>query len=391
MPGGVFGSVGVRHFGVAVGGKSDATLASKVTSGITVSVSKTGSGITVNTPLPHLPGVHHVSVKPEDTVDEFIAALARLDDSKDVADAAVRTTDGRVIARSTPMWQVARTPWVLSMGELEVAVAASEGAGAGLEVPQQQLDEAYVAVTQALLAIPERTTTFQNFMSLCRKALSDVAPSAAGAQEVLFNNKQLVELATSWKHSLHQQGVILHFDSAADNNLRETLFLQPHKLTADLMKGLDIGATALRSEIARTREELAMLETQLEEALATKGPLDVAAHKYTRRMAWLSGLGMVGQFVGLGALVYEVSWDVMEPAIYFLGLGYSVAFAAFFLRYKSDPEFDNIFGTMRAWRTKKLYEGAGFDPAVVGILEDSVARKRGDLNLLVHRNGDETS
>lgn len=335
----------------------------------------------LQTPLPGQPGLHTVGVGLHSSVGDLVGAVVAIDDSID--DVTVLSLEGTPVARSAPVWQLAKRRWSLRMDDVSIHVRPPAN-GLGVWVPQPMLDDAYARVVEGLRAIPERTTTFNNFLSLCRKALADAAPSH-GAEAAIFDNKELLELCGRWKTSLHQQGVILHFDASHDSELRETLFLQPHTMKMDLIDGLDVDGDTLRRELELARSDLALLRAELSDALSVQAEIDSRASKYVSRVTALVGLGMAGQFAGLAALVYEVSWDVMEPAIYFLGLGYSVVFYGFFLKFKMDPEYDNMFGTLLRWRKQKLYAREDFDEAELEILRDSVRRKIGDINLLWHR------
>jgi len=352
-----------------------------VPSHVTVEAQLTDDTLYLQTPLPGMPGIHTLGIGLESSVGDLMSSVGAMDDS--VRDLNVLSLEGTPVARSAPVWQLVKRRWSLHMDDVSVHVRPPKD-GLGVWVPQPMLDDAYARVVEALHDIPERTTTFNNFLSLCRKALADAAP-AHGAERAIFDNKELLELCGRWKTSLHQQGVILHFDASQDSQLRETLFLQPHSLKSDLISGLDVDGHTLRQELKLARSDLGLLRGQLADALATQEAIDARAQKYVGRLTALTGLGMIGQFGGLAYLVYTVSWDVMEPLIYFLGLGYGVVFYGFFLKTKMDPEFDNIFGAILRWRKNKLYERDNFDPTELDVLRDSVRRKTGDIHILWNR------
>ena len=84
---------------------------------------------------------------------------------------------------------------------------------------------------------------------------------------------------------------------------------------------------------------------------------------------------------------YTVSWDVMEPFIYFLDMGYVMLFYLFFLRTSQDPNFDNMFGNVYSWQLKKRLAKAGYDEATVSSLSATLADKQVELNVLHSRVG----
>ena len=88
----------------------------------------------------------------------------------------------------------------------------------------------------------------------------------------------------------------------------------------------------------------------------------VDAKKGQRRYAWIGFSGLVAQFGVLGYFVWEVlSWDVMEPFCYFLGMTSVVGSYIYFAVNKRDMTYPQLFEQWEQRRFERLCIKRGFD------------------------------
>ncbi|KAG5190319.1 hypothetical protein JKP88DRAFT_243012 [Tribonema minus] len=111
-----------------------------------------------------------------------------------------------------------------------------------------------------------------------------------------------------------------------------------------------------------------------------------------RRGARIKSAGVLGfltlQFSGLFYLVYEVySWDIMEPASYFLMLSYSVGSALYFSFKKREATFDNLLQLAIAKHQRQLEPEHGYSVAAHDAAALHVARIRRARDVLCARAG----
>ena len=79
------------------------------------------------------------------------------------------------------------------------------------------------------------------------------------------------------------------------------------------------------------------------------------AARQVRAGAWLFGTGMVAQWGIIFQLVYETSWDVMEPICYFISTGYAVLGYMFYMWTRRDPAAGNMWNVLLEKRRATLH------------------------------------
>lgn len=79
------------------------------------------------------------------------------------------------------------------------------------------------------------------------------------------------------------------------------------------------------------------------------------AARQVRAAAWLFGAGMVAQWGIIFQLVYETSWDVMEPICYFISTGYAVLGYMFYMWTRRDPAAGNMWNVLLEKRRATLH------------------------------------
>lgn len=88
------------------------------------------------------------------------------------------------------------------------------------------------------------------------------------------------------------------------------------------------------------------------------------------------GLTMaMGQLLGFGTLIYGVySWDVMEPITYMTGAFYACVGMGFFLKYRNDFEWGNVYDIFREKKFNKLCRVRDLDMERLKFLDDYVKK-----------------
>ncbi|CAM9740281.1 unnamed protein product, partial [Phaeothamnion confervicola] len=125
-----------------------------------------------------------------------------------------------------------------------------------------------------------------------------------------------------------------------------------------------------RTELAAMEKEDAQL-TALEAVAARR----VRSNTGAKKLAVLSFL--MAQFGGLAYLVYEIySWDIMEPASYFLMLSYGVAGSLYFATKRRNPSYDNLLRAALERQLRSARGRLGYDAGSHAALREAMQRHR---------------
>lgn len=373
-------------------------------------------------PLPVV-GVRQLSLDPNQTVNDVVATVKAL--VGETTRVRLRSPSGAKLAGSTPVHSFIGSPWRLDLDGYVIGAGSARDSVASV-FSRAELGLAFARLRNTLLELDSPRISVPTFEMMCKEALDECSLDAAADVEPMhgarsasptaadrvndvgdLSPEQLGAICRRWKLILEEEGVLLHFAHAVEDELRHTVFVQPN-LTGDVIAALDVDGVSLRQEIESRRAEVASLEEQIAKLQAMRVPAEKGAHRFMNSMCYLATVGMVGQFSWLAHRVYvcwtaapwhtifspgwpanryTVSWDVMEPFIYFLDMGYVMLFYLFFLRTSKDPNFDNIFGNMYNWQLTKRLKKAGYDQEVVDGLSATVDSKVQELNVLYSRVG----
>lgn len=395
-------------------------------------------------PLPGV-GVQTITLEATQTVNDVLASVqALLGDSS--ARVRLRSPSGAKLAGRTAVHSFVGSPWRLDIDGFVIGASSARDAVA-TAFSRSELGVAFERLRAALLALESPRISVPAFEVMCRDALEsnpemddDAAASGGlgpldangagrggggGGESEELSAEQVGAISRRWKLALEEEGVLLHFSHAVEQQLRHTIFVQPN-LTGDVLLALDVGGELLREDIARRRTEVAELQESLERMRDLRVPAERGAHRFMNGLCYVATTGMVAQFSWLAHRVYvlharrrrgggwagvgrrwqacgrgdsqgvhvraavtryTVSWDVMEPFIYFLDMGYVMLFYLFFLRTSQDPNFDNMFGNAYNWQLQKRLRKAGYDDGEVQRLTEAIAEKQQELSVLYSRLG----
>ena len=155
------------------------------------------------------------------------------------------------------------------------------------------------------------------------------------------------ELTRAFQHA----GVVIKFE--------DVVYLNPSRITRDVLRALP----AVPSRVfGATPEELAEME---EEMAATAAKVEDAASRARFRSNVVIGAGLltlVTQLCLFIRLTYvELSWDVMEPISYFVGVFNAILVYLYFMVYNRDFSFDDWSSQMQKHFWKKSVDGEGID------------------------------
>eukprot|EP00210_Caulerpa_lentillifera_P002619 g2506.t1 len=127
---------------------------------------------------------------------------------------------------------------------------------------------------------------------------------------------------------------------------------------------VDVIKSALPDSVKRTEEIVMKLNQELEPLQKEKQELEKKTARTSDRIL-VAGLGfLVIQFFGLMRLTFwDFSWDVIEPAAYFLTLGYGIGFYVYYLLKKEDYQHSSVERTIRRYYYNKAekYDAAKYE------------------------------
>ena len=141
------------------------------------------------------------------------------------------------------------------------------------------------------------------------------------------------ELIRAFQHA----GVVIKFE--------DVVYLNPSRITRDVLRALP----AVPSRVfGATPEELAEME---EEMAATREKVEDAASRARFRSNMIIGVGLLALVTQLCLFIrltyVELSWDVMEPISYFVGVFNAILVYLYFMVYNRDFSFDDWSSRMQ--------------------------------------------
>lgn len=173
---------------------------------------------------------------------------------------------------------------------------------------------------------------------------ADIVKGAGGGDDA--------DVAAACK-TLQDAGVII--------KLEDVVYLHPSQLTRDVLKVLP-GVPS--SVFGVSKEELEGLEAELAEMQAA---MEKAAAKARFNSNAIVGSGLLllcAQLAVFIRLTYvELSWDVMEPVSYFVGVFNAILVYIYFMLYKRDFSFDDWSTRLTSHFRQKDIENRGIDYA----------------------------
>eukprot|EP00877_Chromochloris_zofingiensis_P009240 jgi/Chrzof1/456/Cz01g16150.t1 len=146
--------------------------------------------------------------------------------------------------------------------------------------------------------------------------------------------------AEDMANALMRTGNLLYFNGV--------VYLNPHEVAEVVLR-------ALPADAIRAQKRLNEVETELKDMEHQYQQIQQAARRWPR--FWLNvGCGAVfTQLVGFAYLIWwELSWDVMEPIAYMVGLTYSFMAYLYFLGTKGKTQFD--YGAFNEYWTEQQLE-----------------------------------
>ena len=424
---------------------------------------------TFTAPLPQV-GARRITLEAQETVNDVLATVQAI--VGEDTSVRLRSASGAKLAGSTHVSAFVGSPWRLDVGGFIIGVASARDAIATV-YSRWEVGMAFERLRDNVIALKQPRISMARFEAMCKEALDgtnaaalldeDELPIAgvpqgasSGASSDELGSEQMAGVVRRWKLLLEEEGMLLHFSHAVENELRDTVFVQPN-LHGDVIAALDVDGDVLRDEIMQRRHDIGDLKKRIEEMEALRGPAEKSAHRYMNSLCYLATAGMVTQFSWLAHQVYAsclhvdsgfldapltplsccvshkyltlpsarllaclacgcgvcwsglvflfffgvvvlalfvhcacrytVSWDVMEPFIYFLDLGYVMLFYVFFLRTSQDPNFDNIFGNVYNWQLRKRLDKCGYSETELERLDKLVDERSEDLSVLLSRLG----
>jgi hypothetical protein len=166
-------------------------------------------------------------------------------------------------------------------------------------------------------------------------------------------------------------GQILHFGDSSDESLRQQIFLN-----------LDELAAVVQSQVHLSRKEtLEAQVTELESALEHEKKhvevIDKKAAMYANLVTY-GGLGILCvQFVVFFDLVwFTLSWDIMEPIVFFFGQFNALLAYLYFIAMKQDHSLEGMWSNLYASRRKSLMTREGIDFQKTLDLETALSTKK---------------
>eukprot|EP00611_Tribonema_gayanum_P003709 TRINITY_DN1295_c0_g1_i4.p1 TRINITY_DN1295_c0_g1~~TRINITY_DN1295_c0_g1_i4.p1 ORF type:complete len:387 (-),score=175.74 TRINITY_DN1295_c0_g1_i4:658-1764(-) len=341
------------------------TFSAATASNVTIKRVVAQGAMTMSLPLPGKPGLTAVSTPLHHTVGDLLESLKEIDPS--LPKAEITNGDGQRIAASTALAALLDTDLYVDVGAARVRV---KGRRAGDDGESSVIDEAkYDALVQHVLTYGRPTMCVDAYKAFCRQLGADKHMSERWLEVLAADGLAAVIRGA--------KGATLLLSPGGDVNFKRNI--------ADVLRRDD---ELLQGKIYALEEQLKEAEEK-EKAMADLRETILAR---ARRGARIKSAGVLGfltlQFSGLFYLVYEVySWDIMEPASYFLMLSYSVGSALYFSFKKREATFDNLLQLAIAKHQRQLEPEHGYSVAAHDDAALRVARIRRARDVLCARAG----
>eukprot|EP00752_Nemacystus_decipiens_P011029 g9799.t1 len=329
-------------------------------SSTTTKLSVEGGVMTVSLPLPGLPGLTSVSVPVDVAIRDFVKELMALDKSLTQIDIA--NADGNKVAACTAMQDVAIRGFLVSLGGRSRIRVVSEGVQERTaEVPAPK---AYALLQAEVVRAGRVTLTRAGLDDLCAKVQRDANPEDATA-------KLDPILVDGWLQCLVEDGLVFTADKGRAVLLNPSGRGVSDEIASALRRDdelIDLKVSGLLQQLRALHSEDARLQA-IRDTLISKARRTVTLKK-SAVLAF-----MTAQFGVLAYCVYEVySWDVMEPASYFLMLSYSVGSSIYFSTKNREASFGNLEDVAIKKTEAKLKSAHGYSKTAHETLKMEIKR-----------------
>jgi len=135
------------------------------------------------------------------------------------------------------------------------------------------------------------------------------------------------------------------------------VYLNPNEIA-------DVVRSSLPDSVAKSRKLVNELERELEPLEKEKRELESQATRMSDGLLQAGLFFLVAQFGLLLRLTFwDFSWDVMEPAVYFLTLGYGIGFYAYFVYMKEDYQHTSMQNNVKGYylRKAKIFDASKYE------------------------------
>ena len=282
----------------------------------------------VKMPLLSIPGVQDISLhKSETSVDALSRAIKSIDDT--VTNVSVTNSDGVPYAVSTPVSILPSLYIGITDNTTSLKFKIETGPNPEASVDDDSLD--FHRFSQSLKQRTTRSLTREEFIK----------------DATLNYNAKDTNVALTWLRALERRRILY--------NVNNTLVLAHSVPTDSTKKALDIQNTLVTTLRREKESELRALEAQLSKALAIEAEITKKAEKLLLKYKWLVFLGLNAQFGGMAYLVWDVlSWDVVEPLTYFMGLSAAIGVSLYHSMTRKDFSLTNLWDRMKDRRITAL-------------------------------------
>ncbi|CAM9563566.1 unnamed protein product, partial [Hapterophycus canaliculatus] len=317
-----------------------------------------------------LPGLTAVTVPVDVPVRDFVKQLMALDKSLTHVDVA--NADGHKVAACTAMADVATRGLLVSLGGRS-RIRVVSGGGDAVDATEVPAPEIYALVQAEIVRAGRVTLPRRSLDALCAKVFWEARPDkASGTLDPL--------LADGWLNALVENGLAFTADKGRKVLLNPSGPGLSHEIASALRRDdelIDLKVSGLRRQLHDLYAEDARLQ-EIRNTLVAKAHRNVTLKKGAV-LAF-----MTAQFGTLSYLVYEVySWDVMEPATYFLMLSYSVGSSLYFSTKKREASFDNLEDVaIKKLEAKLKSAHAGYSRTSHEGLKEEIKRYQDAIKLL---------
>merc|ERR1711865_746251 len=172
------------------------------------------------------------------------------------------------------------------------------------------LNRCFSADTQSILQLQEVLNLRETMKNDSRKAISFTEFENLCAEHGIEDPAKLAS-------NFHQAGVALNL-KAGDQN---TIFLDPEAALETMLGSLSYEAQTKEEHANRLATEHAAVLSELVPFEERQQQMELRAHRAGRRVVWSSALGVTGFMAASAHLTWwVVSWDIMEPVTYHIGL-----------------------------------------------------------------------
>lgn len=294
------------------------------------------------------------SIPPEATVSDVVDMISNED--KSVQTVEIRSKRGKAFKPDTTLDQVLTDDFEMVINDRVLPIAAPVFTGNAYRslLDEGELDvrlvtqkSAVIAVRRALETSKKWKISYSDFIQLCR--------------ERGLPKKQAAEILKSF----HQAGIVFYFGQTDDEDLQDSIFLQPRTILDSYLESL--GLTPVTTQLFQQQREALLQKIQsLEpEHVALRNlekELERNAMRYANGVSYALSTGLVGVFGLYFWLSFiHFSWDIMEPVTYFTGFGVSIIGYTWWSVTNHEYEYENIYDYSYRKRLAKLMKRAQFD------------------------------